>query len=194
MKAIWKTTLLATLAVMACVREEEKTVPEPVSQEIPDGYHIVTIKAGREADDELTKTTYANDKIFSWTSGDQISVLFNNDSANKFFTFTTTGTGTSATFSGLVEDGYDFEGATGGTKWALFPASSSHVYNSDTDIKFHIPEEDNGSVCNIPMIAQNVGTEYLFHHMACAIKFTLDCRSIPATATDTPPASSLSRS
>lgn len=172
MKALWKAALLATLAVMACVREEEKNVLEPVSQEIPEGYHLVTIKAGKVADDPSTKTTYANDRTFSWTSGDAISVLFNNGSVNQFFTFTTTGTGASATFTGLVADGYNYEGAVGGTKWALFPASASHVYTSDTDIKFYMPEADDGGVCNIPMIAQNASTQYEFHHMCGAIKFT----------------------
>ena len=149
-----------------------------MNQEIPEGYHLVTLKAGR-AGDGLTKTTYDDDRIFSWTSGDAISVLFNNGALNKFFTFTTTGTGSSATFSGLVEDGYDNEGAIdSGTKWALFPASNNHVYTSDTDIKFYMAESDNGDLCNIPMIAQNAGSQYEFHHMSGAIKFTF--RGLPA--------------
>ena len=172
MKALWKIALLSALAVTACTVEEEKPDLEHATQEIPAGYHLVTLKAGKVCDDPSLKTTYDSDKVFSWTSGDAISVLFNNGAANKFFSFTTSGTGASATFTGLVEDGYDYEGALGGTKWALFPASANHEYHSDTDIKFYIPEGDDGSVCNIPMIAQNAGTEYLFHHLCGAIKFT----------------------
>ena len=173
MKTLWKTALLvlAAAAAVACVKEQ--TEAEVPVESVPVGYHMVTIKAGKVNDDPATKTSYDKDKVFSWNSGDAISVLFNNGATNKFFTFTTSGTGSSATFSGLVEDGYDTEGAlTSGTKWALFPASANHVYTSDTAIQFYIPEADNGNVCNIPMIAQNAGSQYEFHHMAGAIKFT----------------------
>ena len=164
------TSLLSMILAVACVMEEP-SAEKPAETTVPEGYHLVTLRAGRE-DTSTTKTTYGEDKIFSWSSGDQISVLFNNGSVNKFFTFTTTGTGASASFTGLVEDGYDYEGsASTDTKWALFPASENHVYTSDTDIRFFIPEGDDGSVCNIPMIAQSVGTEYLFHHMCGAVKF-----------------------
>ena len=167
---LFASSVLAMTMAVACVMEEQ-AAEEPAENTVPEGYHLVTLRAGRE-DPSLTKTTYGDDKIFSWTSGDQISVLFNNGSVNRFFTFSTTGTGASASFTGMVEDGYDYEGAVStGTKWALFPASGNHVYTSDTDIKFHIPEEDDGNVCNIPMIAQSAGSEYLFHHMCGAVKF-----------------------
>ena len=124
--------LFTAVAFVACNKVSETIINEPVevpvNNDIPAGYHLVTLSAAQaEAVDEDTKTTYANDKVFSWTSGDEISVLFNDGSTNRFFTFSTTGTGASATFTGLVEDGFDYEGSVGGTKWALFPANVGFI-------------------------------------------------------------------
>ena len=169
--------LFTAVAFVACNKVSETIINEPVevpvNNDIPAGYHLVTLSAAQaEAVDEDTKTTYANDKVFSWTSGDEISVLFNDGSTNRFFTFSTTGTGASATFTGLVEDGFDYEGSVGGTKWALFPANDNHVYTSDTDIKFFLPTGTNGNVCNIPMIANYSESTYRFYHLCGALKFT----------------------
>ena len=92
--------LFTAVAFVACNKVSETIINEPVevpvNNDIPAGYHLVTLSAAQaEAVDEDTKTTYANDKVFSWTSGDEISVLFNDGSTNRFFTFSTTGTGAS---------------------------------------------------------------------------------------------------
>ena len=55
--------------------------------------------------DEITKTTYAGDKTFAWSTGDQISVLFHKGDDNKFFTLTTAkGGSASAKFEGEITD------------------------------------------------------------------------------------------
>ena len=184
MKKLWSVILLATVALVACSKGEttisENNDPQDSPETtidpddgIPEGYHLVSLTAVQGlSDGEDTKTSYANDKIFSWSSGDAIAVLFNNGVDEKFFEFTTTGTGASATFTGLVEDGYNYEGSKSGTKWALFPYNANHKYTSDTDIQYAFPAGGNGNVCNIPMIAQCPSSEYRFYHLCGALKFT----------------------
>ena len=133
--------IMAAAAVAAC--QNKTAVEEPTSEQ---GSYVFTIKA--TSSDIETKTDYDTDGKFSWSSGDQISVLFHNGDVNKFFTLTTKGSGASADFSGTIDEGYVI-GASDGTDtdkkiWALFPASDSHTYNieSSAPVFYVQPELD----------------------------------------------------
>ena len=95
MKKWFLLILIAVLTAAACAREEvvNETAPSV-------SYYTVTLSATMDNEDPESKTSYTNDKTFSWSAGDQISVLFNNGETNKFFTFTTTEGGKTASFTG----------------------------------------------------------------------------------------------
>ena len=148
------------LLVMACAKEEvESALPEQPSQPGGDAreeYYQFTLTAG--VDSELTKTSYADDKTFSWTPGDQISVLFHNGEVNKFFTLTTSGSGASATFSGSVETGYEL-GSSNSEKIALFPAGE-HSYDR-TKAKYDAENyPKRGAFFNIPSLTDFTKTHF----------------------------------
>lgn len=168
--------LMAAAAVAAC--QNKTAVEEPTSEQ---GSYVFTIKA--TSSDIETKTDYDTDGRFSWSSGDQISVLFHNGDENKFFTLTTTGSGASADFSGTIDEGYVI-GASDGTDtdkkiWALFPASDSHTYNieSSAPVFYVQPELDFSSSyfsANIPMCSRLEDEGVLsFTNLTCTYKFTL---------------------
>ena len=112
------------MSAAACNNGHDIEIEEPIIPDAP----TYTFSLTANMDEESTKTAYANDKIFSWSAEDQISVLFHNGDVNKFFTLTnTTGAGTSATFSGEIETGYTV-GSSNAEKIALFPAGD-HYYD-----------------------------------------------------------------
>lgn len=170
--------IMAAAAVAAC--QNKTAVEEPTSEQ---GSYVFTIKA--TSSDIETKTDYDTDGKFSWSSGDQISVLFHNGDENKFFTLTTTGSGASADFSGTIEEGYVI-GASDGTDtdkkiWALFPASDNHVYTAGSNPSFFTPAETDFTVsgahfsANIPMYALGASenNEFTFANLACTYKFII---------------------
>ena len=175
-RTIFLITLVAFVAT-ACNKSDISSV-----QNEKTGWNMVTLNAS--VDSELTKTAYADDTDFSWTTGDQISVLMNNGTENKFFTLTASSGGSaSTTFSGPVLDGYDnFGSAEDGTKWALYPASDEHEFHNDWTesdsykILFHVPSEIDLSTnfsANIPMKAiGDDGNNYSFSPIAAAFKLT----------------------
>ena len=133
MKKLFAYVAIAVIMTVGCVQKEIIEEPEVTSEdpqmeepslEEPATY---TFSLTATAGDEETKTSYANDKIFSWSAGDQISVLFHNGEVNKFFTLTTSDSGASATFSGEIETGYEIS-SSNGEKIALFPAGD-HYYD-----------------------------------------------------------------
>lgn len=166
--------LLAAAAVAAC--QNKAAVEEPTSEQ---GSYVFTIKA--TSSDIETKTDYDTDGKFSWSSGDQISVLFHNGDENKFFTLTTKGSGASADFSGTIDEGYEI-GGTDGNKWALYPAGSHSVRFAESDgvkypLSFNIPAVTDYSAssfsANIPMYALGDGSDlFSFQYLCSAYKFT----------------------
>lgn len=131
--------------------------------------------------DNLTKTTYTSDETFSWSKGDQISVLFHNGDDNRFFTLTAVkGGSASAQFKGEITDGYTIGASDDGKKWALYPADAGHVYNKDavTDkVKFNIPANQDisatPSVVRIPMEARgDANDNFTFSQLTCCFKYT----------------------
>ena len=111
-------SMLAIFALCACVKEtvikEEgnEQEPETVLEETPDiqtTEELSTVTA--ELSDEITKTAYDSEGIFSWTASDRITmVLYNNGSADaskkgkvdKYTYDNKSGAGVIATFSGTA--------------------------------------------------------------------------------------------
>ncbi len=186
-KYLFFTGIVASVfAISSCNKVND--VPDSVI-EVPDGMYLFTLEASSMPE---TKTYYtgdggsiASDKVFNWSAGDQISVLFHKGSENEFFTLTNqSGDCTSATFKGLILDGYTIGASDTETKWALFPASDGHSYTpgvadpaTDPVVMFNIPAETDFSAshfsANIPMAAKGDGSNhFVFDHLASAYKFT----------------------
>ena len=173
---------MAVLMLVSCTQQiiEEEEPEQPAEQTDPEepavetpGNYIFTLNAS--AGDADTKTSYAEDRYFSWSSGDQISVLFHKEAENRFFTLTTTGTGASATFSGEIEAGFEVGASDDPSKkYALFPAGA-HSYTPGNYPVFNIPAETDFTAshfsANIPMAANGDGeNNYAFTHMAGVYK------------------------
>ena len=164
----------AALCVACNVSEIEISVPENDSNTVPEGYKTVTVSASK--DDAQSKTTYAGEKTFAWSDGDQISIWCTDASvpANTgFYTFTIdTGGSASATFTGTIPGTAEIGNV------ALFPANASHSF---ADGKYHFQvagEKDYIGVsqsADIPMYGVNGGSDnFSFTQMTGAVKFTVD--------------------
>ncbi len=114
--------------------------------------------------DKSTKTSYSNTGAFSWTAGDQISVLGDD---NTFYTFTASSTAASTTFTGTLPGGVNLG------SYALFPADANH-----TTTKFSVPKTKNTTAtgsADLPMYGKKgAGDAYSFTHMTGGIKLTID--------------------
>ena len=153
-KIIIPAIFAAIVSFIACEKQPLASIENIEKEQALDSY-VYTINA--VAPD--TKSDYDGSGTFSWSAGDAISVLFHNGATNKFFTLTTTGSGSSATFSGVIEDGYVI-GASDGTAsdkkiWALYPASANHAYTEGSNPSFHIAAETDFTAshfsANMPM-------------------------------------------
>lgn len=153
----------------------------PVQNEASNGWRTITLNVS--ADAEITKTAYAGEKTFTWSDGDQISVLFHKGTDDQFYTFTAgAGGSASATFTGSVPTDYEIGASDTGIKWALYPANSGHEYvktaaNANLKVRFNLPSEidftESHYSANIPMIAQGDGDNaFAFSNIAAAYKFT----------------------
>lgn len=183
MKKIALFISVVALIATACSKESQEMIAD--SNEGVSTSYIFTLEADMG---EATKTAYADDKTFSWSTGDQISVLFHKDDVNKFYTLSTNAGGSkTATFSGPVDEGWT-EGGTDDAKVALFPASAGHVYTAGepNPISFNIPAKTDFSSthfsANIPMLGKDNGAgAYQFQHITGSYKFTFT--GIPAAVT-----------
>ena len=173
---------LAAVVVAACATVEKEEEPEVV---VPEGFKVLSIEATRVDD---TKTAYAGDVTFSWSAGDQISVLCNDGSRNFWQTFTVDTPSASSTFTATVS-GSTNVGALDGTKVALYPADEDHAYTSAGAISFHIPAERDFRTASgghketaIPMFAWgDADNTFAFANLTGAVKFTFS--NIPAATT-----------
>ena len=167
------------LLVVSCNKQD---VGENV--QVPEGKYLFTIRADQSI---ATKTTYSGDKTFHWGTKDKISVLFHNTVEpfdNKFYTLSYVSEADGkASFSGVIDDGYEVGAADGEhKKWALYPASDYHRYAAgDNPITFHIPEVTDFTAsgaefsANIPMVAVGNGSnQFTFSHMCGAYKFVFE--------------------
>lgn len=168
--------LAITGLVAAACSKEAPTTKEQASEV---GTYTFVLNASVAGD--ATKTSYANDKTFSWTKGDQISVMFHNGDDNKYFTLSAVSGGASAKFSGEITNGYTIgaSDAEGGAKYALFPAGAHGWNTTDHRPIFNIPAVTDFTAAgahfsaNLPMCAvgDNFGN-FEFAHIACAYKYT----------------------
>ena len=144
-----------------------------------DGYYTFVLNA--RVDQDLTRTEYADDEVsFSWSTNDEISVLFHKGETHKFFTLKTSqGGSATAQFGGQVESGYELGAseAEGGVAWALFPASSQHFWNTETHLPdfYAAPETDytqSHFSANIPMYANGDSDgNFAFKYLTSCYKF-----------------------
>ena len=178
-------SLLAAAAAVSCTFE---IVPSPSDDEeiirdngnaVPEGFKVVSINAVQGND---TKTSYEGDVTFSWTSGDAISVYCTDatEPANTaFYTFSTTGSGSSASFSGVIPATAEVG------DMALFPANPGHAYVRDT-VWFKVAADTSlvtAGSADIPMYGANDGAgTFAFTHLAGAFK--LNVNNVPAGVTD----------
>ena len=171
-----------------CSMQELEIIKEGNQEEtpvIPEGYKVLTINASKDAD---TKTSYAGDVTFSWSVGDQISVLCNDGTDNFWVTFTATTQAASSSFTAIVADGVTTGPMDGTYKVAMFPASDNHVYEGPWSLKYNLPATrdyraaSGGHVsADIPMFAWGTDTDtYAFSNIAGAAKFTFT--NVPASA------------
>lgn len=155
---------LATAFAVSCNKEvADIDTPDP---SVPAGMKEVTISAS--IDDTATKTSYDAAGKFSWTKGDQISILA---SDNNFYTFTATSNGTSSSFIGLLPQSVEL-----GT-YALYPSSEVHYYDSEKwQPYFGIDKYKDLSdafSADLPMTAKIDGNNtYSFKHATSALFFT----------------------
>lgn len=184
MKKIFALMGMAVIVAAACNKETPVVTPEN-GEETLSAYEF-TLNASM--DDEMTKTAYANDKTFSWSAGDQISVLFHKGDENKFFTLTTSeGGSAAATFTGTIEAGWE-EGSSEEETfyYALFPAGE-HTYTpgASKPVTFSLPEVTDYTAghfsANLPLRAKKSSGVYTFKHMAGTYKFSfkdLDAKKV----------------
>ena len=162
--------LMAVMALASCEKKSELVAPAGENET-----YIVTLQA--TAPDIDARTEYSATGVFSWSAGDQISVLCNNGTENKYFTLTTAESGASVTFSGPIDAGYSLGELTSGTKIALYPASDHKYVAADSKpIKFNIPAVIDYTTshysANMPLYAEgDADNNFAFQNLACGFKF-----------------------
>lgn len=162
--------LMAIVALASC--EKQPTTAAPSDENAP---YVFSLRA--TAPDVDTKTEYSATGAFSWSVGDQISVLCNNGSENKYFTLTTSESGASVTFSGTIDAGYSLGELSSGTKIALYPAGDHKYVASDSKpIKFNMPAVIDFTTshysANMPLYAEgDADDNFAFQNLACGFKF-----------------------
>ena len=133
---------------------------------------VVTLSASVDA----LKTTYADDKTFSWVAGDAISVMVSNGEETKAVEFTTEQSGASVFFTGTLEEGYDFTGK------AFYPSTMSPRDTAGTyalSLPSSISETEN-PLSVIPLVGELDGETLYFHTAVGVMKFTVN--NIPEPA------------
>lgn len=178
MKKLYPIAGLALMALVAasCHQEVEVDIPEPVQDPVEDGFKVLTLEASGGVE---TKTTYANDKVFSWNVGDEISVLCNDGTDNLWQTFTATTAAATSSFTATVPSNVNMGPVGGGQKLAMYPAAA-HVYENAWTIRYTIPavrefrEAQGGHrESAIPMFAWGKDNDsYAFANLTGAAKFT----------------------
>ena len=150
-----------------------------------DGFKVLTIRAGREG----TRTSYADERTFSWSVGDRISVLCNDGTGDFLQTFTATTAAATSEFTATVPANVNLgPRSSSGYRLAMFPACEDHKYAASWDIQFHIPVERDFRAASgghpsadVPMFAWGTADEvYRFSNMTGAVKFTFTGITCPS--------------
>lgn len=152
-------------ALCACLISCNKEISDPQNDVTTPEVAMQTVTITATINDDVTKTSYAGGTTFSWTAGDEISVLC---SDNVFRTFTANSTGTTTTFSGTLPS----EVSLG--DYAFFPADAGHLREG---LKFSLPESKDLTghpSADMPMVGDKGDKNtYSFMHCSGASKFTL---------------------
>lgn len=171
MKKLFLFAILLTMVMVGC--SEKISTLESNSKDTV-APQVVTLYAHAS---EVTRTSYAGDKTFSWTAGDKISVLYHNDLNEPVWVeFTASTSAASSAFTATVPGGLTIGAPTTGVQWALYPANENHVYTNDSTIGFAQAAVVDGTTAKIPMIAtlaSGSSDAYHFRQMGGALKFTV---------------------
>ena len=180
-KSIFSALALIGLLAVSCSKEKEAPVlrtDEPVNT------RTVSIKATIAPE---TRTSYTDDKTFSWVEKDSITVvtLSPDEEYIRLTTFYAQSSGPETIFTGEVEEGY--------TLYTMaFYNSQSHVHFSgedgDSNLYFNLPtftkidgdgkkeyiEASSNPLANLPLIGvqQEEDDSYLFYTASGAAKFS----------------------
>lgn len=152
---------LATAFAVSCNKEAADI--DTTDPSVPTGMKEVTISAS--IDDTATKTSYDAAGKFSWTKGDQISILC---SDGQFYTFTASSSAASTSFIGSIPVEESL------STYAFYPADSGHKKEGGS-FNFSIPTYKDLSSSNsadIPMVGESNDGVYAFKHCAGAAKIT----------------------
>lgn len=180
-KSIFSLFALAAILFASCNKEQEApVVPESA------GRHAVSIKASITPG---TRTSYENDKTFSWKAGDviQVMTISADESYLRLEDFTAESDGPETIFSGEVEDGYTLYGnafytakesyvAFGGEGDSNFYLNFPSFTYIDGDSETYYTVDSANPLENLPLIGFK-GEEddtYVFQTAAGAAKFTFE--------------------
>ena len=159
--------IFAALAAFAISCNKE--VPETPEQSAPAGMKMVTITAS--VDEAATKTTYTPDGTdptllkFSWSKGDQISVM---GTDYVFYTLTAASDGPATTFTGWIPEGVTLR------QEAFYPADEA-TNRTDGRYYFNIPmykDLSESFSADLPMGAYSGTENYVFKHITGAAHLT----------------------
>ena len=151
---------LAAAFAVSCNKENPIETPDTSA---PAGMKQVTITASIEEPD--TKTSYDADGKFSWTKGDQISVM---GTGYGFYTLTATSDGPTTTFTGYIPEGVELR------QEAFYPADPG-TNRTDGSYYFNIPQYKDLSAsgsADLPMGAYSGTEKYEFKHITGAALLT----------------------
>ena len=155
--------IAALAAVFAVSCNKEIATPQTPDTSAPAGMKLVTITASVEGAD--TKTSYDAGGKFSWTKGDQISVM---GTGYGFYTLTATSDGPTTTFTGYIPEGVTLR------QEAFYPADPG-TNRTDGSYYFNIPQYKDLSAsgsADLPMGAYSGTDSYVFKHITGAALLT----------------------
>ena len=184
-KLFYSVLALAGILAVSCNKEIDKQQANVLDGESVSS-HTVTIRADFDAE---TRTTYANDKTFSWVAGDIIYVYTVNESTGKarWAELTAESGGATADFTGEVEDGFEPTGIAfyAHSEWVTWDSENFYIYLPGTtaidDDTYSYNVESSNPMANVPLSGVT-DSEGVFHFRTSTgvVKFNLT--DVPADA------------
>lgn len=182
---------LVTVFAVSCKKEMEAPVENPAAG----GRHTVTIRA--TYGDADTRTTYVNDKTFSWVETDSIYVttLSPDGQYIRIEVLYAESAGAETVFSGEIEDGYTLDDMAFYTATGSYVAFGQAFDENDDNIYYYLPSavrvdgddsiyytvSSENPLENLPLIGVRMEDgSYQFQTAAGAAKFQLE--SVPEGA------------
>ena len=175
-KLIFSAFALIGLLTLSCTREVEA----PVNQSAESApTHRVSIRA---TIGEETRTSYANDKTFSWVQNDTILVYVTNSETNKAYLapFLAQSSGASAEFVGEVEDGFapsNLAFYTAAGSYATWDEKNFYVNLPGTtavdDDSYYYHVDSSNPMSNVPLMGVEENGVFHFFTLTGVLKFNL---------------------